>query len=127
MKIMTKLIGVAILTTAISAPALARDVRSSLWTYRRDRACASPRKDNLPALRPTELCDVPPQASRHLWRILELRHWRRQPGLQRNAAHLVGLDQRQRGRTRRRPLIFFSGFVPRPTSDMSANDIRFRR
>src|SRR6476620_3177286 len=84
------------------------DVRSSLWTYRRDCACTSPPEDDLPALRPTELCDVPAQASRHLWRILELRqYWRRQPGLQRDAAHLVGLDQKQRGRTEPPPSIFF--------------------
>src|SRR6476646_8673314 len=103
------------------------DVRSSLWTYRRDCACTSPRQDDLPALRPTELCDVPAQASRHLWRILELRqYWRRQPGLQRDAAHLVGLDQKQRGRTEPPPSIFFCRRSS-PTPDMSVNDVRFRR
>src|SRR4029077_7021474 len=78
------------------------DVRSSLWTYRRDCACASPRADDRTAIqstiRSTSLCDVPPQAGRRLWRILELRqYWRRQPGLQRDAAHLVALNPEIKG------------------------------
>jgi hypothetical protein len=118
MKVMTKLIGIAILTTAISAPAFAQMYETP---YGRTVATAPARVHARTISRQYDQQSYamsPPQAGRHLWRILELRqYWRRQPGLQRNAAQLVGLDQRQRGRTGAAPFCFFlSSFrAQRPT------------